>query len=125
LTNRELLDHVKEFDPSFLQHRYTADSAEPARILEFQKADFLMVPAVKGPRSLRDGIDYLRSLHIHIHKNKCPHLAAEIGSYQYRVEKASGERIDEFVEFNDDAIAALRYATEAHRHLMAEWGVLR
>ena len=124
LTNRELIDHVKEFDPSFLSHKFIADSAEPARILEFQKADFDMKAAVKGPRSLKDGIDWLRSLMIHVHKSKCPHLAAEIGSYQYRVDKASGQRIDEFVEFNDDCIAALRYATESMRALMPEWGVL-
>jgi phage terminase large subunit len=125
ITNRELIDHVKEFDPSFLQHRYIADSAEPARILEFQKADFQMFPAVKGPASLRDGIDYLRSLMIHVHRSKCPNLAREISSYQYRVDKKTGERVDEFVEFNDDCIAALRYATEAHRALYADWGVLR
>jgi phage terminase large subunit len=125
LTNRELIEHVKEFDPSFLSHKFIADSAEPARILEFQKEDFLMVPAVKGAMSLKDGIDYLRSIMIHVHKSNCPNLAREIGSYQYRVEKKTGERIDEFVEFNDDAIAALRYATEAHRKLYAEWGVLR
>lgn len=125
ITNRELLDHIRDFDRDWQRHRFVADSAEPARILEFQQADFNMVPAVKGPSSLRDGIDYLRSLMIHVHRSKCPHLAAEIGAYQYRVDKKSGERIDEFVEFNDDCIAALRYATEAHRHLYAEWGVLR
>jgi phage terminase large subunit len=125
LTNRELIDHVKEFDPSFLSHRFIADSAEPARILEFQKADFDVQAAVKGPNSLKDGIDWLRSVMIHVHKSKCPHLAAEIGSYQYRVEKKTGERIDEFVEFNDDCIAALRYATESMRALMPAWGVLR
>jgi phage terminase large subunit len=125
LTNRELIDHVKEFDPSFIQHAFIADSAEPARILEFQQGDFDVRPAVKGPNSLKDGIDYLRSVVIHIHKSKCPHLAVEIGSYQYRVDKKSGERIDEFVEFNDDCIAALRYATEAHRSIYPEWGVLK
>jgi phage terminase large subunit len=124
LTNPELIDRINEFDPSFLQHRFIADSAEPARILEFQKADFDMQAAVKGPNSLKDGIDWLRSVVIHIHKSKCPHLAAEIGSYQYRVDKKSGERIDEFVEFNDDCIAALRYATENMRALMPAWGVL-
>jgi phage terminase large subunit len=125
LTNRELIDHVKEFDPSFLSHCYIADSAEPARILEFQKADFDMLAAVKGPNSLKDGIDWLRSMMIHIHKSKCPHLAAEIGSYQYRVDKRTGERLDEFVEFNDDCIAALRYATEGMRELAPVWGVLK
>jgi len=62
---------------------------------------------------------------IHVHKSKCPNLAREIGSYQYRVEKKTGERIDEFVEFNDDCIAALRYATEQMRALAPEWSVLR
>jgi phage terminase large subunit len=125
LTNSELIERVKEFDPNWMDHSFIADSAEPARILEFQKSDFQMTAAVKGPKSLHDGVDWLRSIMIHVHKTRCPNLAREIGSYQYRVDKKTGERIDEFVEFNDDCIAALRYATESMRALAPEWSVLR
>ncbi len=115
LTNRELIDAVKEWDVGYASHLYVGDSSEPARIKDFTDAGFRMVPAVKGKGSLKDGVDFIRSMQVHVHRTRCPHLAAEMPAYQYRVEKTTGERIDEFMEFNDDCIAALRYAVEPIR----------
>jgi len=111
LTNTELIGGVAAFDPEYRNHRYIADSAEPARIMEFRKAGFNIEAAVKGKDSVRHGIDFMRRHRLHIHKTRCPNLAAEVQTFQYR-EDREGNVLDEFVEFKDDAIAASRYAFE-------------
>lgn len=89
-----------------------ADSAEPDRIEEFNRAGFInLEPAHKGPGSLGFGISYLCSKRIHVHATKCPNLARELQSYKRREDK-DGNALDSFVEINDDCIAAARYATE-------------
>lgn len=95
----------------------TADSAEPDRIEEWNRAGYRVNPAKKGKGSLKFGIDFLCSTTLHIHASKCPQLAREIQTYK-RKEDKDGQAIDDFVEFNDDGIAALRYATE---HIWGQW----
>lgn len=88
-----------------------ADSAEPDRIKEFNEAGFDVIGAKKGKDSVRMGIDYLKRLKIHIHRSNCPGIAREFDSYKWREDK-DGNVLDEPVGFNDDGIAALRYAVE-------------
>ena len=91
--------------------RLTADSAEPDRIEEWSRAGWNVTPAKKGAGSLRYGIDYLAQHRWHIHAERCPQLANEVQLYKRREDK-DGNAMDAFVEFNDDCIAAARYATE-------------
>jgi phage terminase large subunit len=102
----------------------TADSAEPDRIDEWNRAGWSVSPAKKGAGSIRYGIDYLSSHRWHIH-SRCRNLINEVQIFKRREDK-EGNAIDAFVEFNDDAIAASRYATEhiwAQYHgAVAEWG---
>lgn len=91
--------------------RLTADSAEPDRIEEWTRAGWTVTPAKKGAGSLRYGIDYLTQHRIHIHSTRCRNFANEVQLYKRREDK-DGNAMDAFVEFNDDAIAAARYATE-------------
>lgn len=111
LTNTQLIQAVQEFDPEHRRNHYIADSAEPARILEFRQAGFFMEAAIKGKGSVRHGIDFLRRHRMHIHKLRCPNLASEVQMFKYK-EDRDGNVLDEFVEFKDDAIAASRYAFE-------------
>ena len=89
----------------------TADSAEPDRIEEWERAGYRINPAKKGKGSLRYGIDYLIAQDIVIHGQNCPNLIREMQTFHRREDKG-GNTLEEFVELNDDAIAALRYATE-------------
>jgi len=90
----------------------TADSAEPDRIEEFKQNGFVVEGAVKGKDSIRREIDYLKTYpKIHIHKSKCPNAAREFQAFKYR-ELRDGTMIDDFIEFNDDTIAGVRYAIE-------------
>jgi len=107
LTNNELISLVRE---KRIRQVITADSAEPARIEEFRKAGIAIKPSIKGPGSVKDGIDWVKRHRIHIHP-QCVNTVKEIGAYKYKEDK-NGNVFDEPVPFNDDAMSALRYAVE-------------
>lgn len=108
LTNNELIKQVNIH--AIRNHVITADSAEPARIEEFRQAGLLIKPSIKGPGSVKDGIDWVKRRKINIHP-KCVNTIKEISAYSYRKDR-DGNVFDEPVPFNDDAMAALRYAIE-------------
>ncbi|GAG28616.1 unnamed protein product, partial [marine sediment metagenome] len=103
----------------------TADSAEPDRIEEWNRGGWNVTAAKKGAGSLRYGIDYLSQRTWHIHRSKCPNLAGEVQMFKRREDK-DGTVLDAFVEFNDDGIAASRYATEyiwgQYHGVLADYG---
>jgi phage terminase large subunit len=110
LTNAELICEAEKFvvDRNI---SIVADSAEPDRIREFRNNGFLSIrPAEKGKNSVKMGIDYLRGRKIYIN-TRCVNTLKEIQNWQYKVDK-EGNVTEEPVAFNDDAIAAIRYATE-------------
>lgn len=109
-TNPEFIERVNE--SGFARSNVvTADSSEPARIKEWQKAGYNVRPARKGKDSLLMGIDWLKAHRIHIHATNCPNTAREIQLLKYREDK-DGNVLEEIVELDDDCIAAMRYATE-------------
>ena len=111
LSNDELIAEVKNRRMS--KATITGDSAEPARIKEFNKKGVKMVAAVKGPDSVKASIDWLRRSIIHIHPS-CVNTIKEIQSWKYREDK-HGNVLEEPVPINDDAMAALRYGVEPLR----------
>ncbi len=102
---RRLLERVKHATT-------TGDSAEPARIKEWNASGWRVVAAKKGKDSERYGIDFLKHHRLHIHASRCPGIAAEIPIFKYREDK-DGNVLEEFVDFRNDGIAAVRYATES------------
>lgn len=114
LTNQDLIYEIKNQFKDYQQHKVIADSAEPDRILEFKRAGFSISPCTKGPQSVRAGISWLQSKKIHIHKTNCPNTSREIATYKWREDK-NGNATDEPVNFNDDAMAAMRYSIEDWR----------
>ena len=85
--------------------KIVADSAEPDRIVEWNGAGFHVDAAEKGPGSIGFGIDFLKSFRIHIHASNCPNLANEIQTFARKKDK-DGEATEQFIEINDDCIAA-------------------
>ena len=111
LTNQQVIEQVENagFSKNYL---ITADSAEPDRIQEWRNYGFNMTAAKKGPNSLRDGIAYLQNLpSIVIHASKCPNAAREFLKFKRRQLK-DGSISEQFVEIDDDTIAAVRYGNE-------------
>lgn len=103
LTNSELISRLKEL----IDKRYTiyADNAEPARIEEIKQAGFKIRPANK---SVKDGIDHVKSQIIHIDKNST-NLINEFHGYKYREDRDSNV-LEEPVKFRDHLLDAARYA---------------
>lgn len=110
-TNEEFIAKVKASDFN-INNYITADSAEPDRIKSWNNHGYNVTAARKGAGSLKDGIDYLQSLPtIYIHKTYCPHAAKEFLSFK-RKELKDGTIVEQFVELEDDTIAAVRYLSE-------------
>jgi len=117
-TNTELIEDSRQyFDgrkilEAVQRGTTTADSAEPDRIKEWNQNGWRTIASKKGPGSERFGIDFLKHHRMHIHRSRCPGIAAEIPIFKYREDK-NGNVLEEFVDFKNDGIAAVRYATES------------
>jgi len=111
--NSQFMQHaVDYFGEDILRSMYiTADSANPDKIKEWQEAGYKVEAAKKGPGSVRFGVEYLTGLKIHIHATRCSNVAKEIQLFK-RKEDKHGNVTEDFVEINDDGIAALRYGSE-------------
>lgn len=85
-----------------------ADSAEPDRILEMQRAGFNVQPAAKGQGSVNAGIGLCQSQRWHS-KSENTQINQEANFYTWRTDR-NGRVLDEPVGINDHAMAAKRYA---------------
>lgn len=89
------------------------DSAEPKSIDEMNDVGGLNVkPSIKGRDSVRAGIDYMKSVKIHIVKGS-ENLIRERGKYKWKVDK-DGKPINEPVKFDDHGMSAARYGIYSH-----------
>lgn len=89
------------------------DCAEPDRIKEWREAGYRAVGVVKDKGSVHAQIDYLKQRHIVIDPS-CINVIKEIQQWRWKKD-ANGNYLDEPLEIMDDAMAALRYATEPYR----------
>lgn len=109
-------DFIKSVDEANLPKQYTikADSAEPDKIAEWQNAGYsYCFPTEKGPGSVKRAVDYLKALpKIHIHATRCPNAAREFPRFRYRQLKDGRILDNEFVEIDDDTVAAVRYGVD-------------
>lgn len=93
----------------------TADSSRPETISYMQRHGFKrMLPAVKGARSLEEGIEFLRSFDIVVHP-RCKHTIDELTLYSYDTDPLTGQVIPKLKDKDNHVIDALRYACEAAR----------
>lgn len=119
LTNLQLIEAVKDkIDKSWV---IIADSAEPARIKEWQQHGYQIRGCVKNDSSVRRSIDVLRSKKWVVNPEKCPNLINELRAYSYKKD-VSGELSDMPIKFNDHGIDACRYASELLFKTDFVWG---
>ena len=97
------------------------DSAEPDRIKMWQKAGFRARGVDKGGSagSVKAQIDWLKQRRIYVHPS-CVNTIKELQQWKWKKDERTGEYLDEPVPFQDDAMAALRYAVEGWRK-MKKW----
>ena len=92
-----------------------ADSARPETISHMQKNGFpKLMKAVKGPGSLEEGIEWLKSYDIVVHP-RCVHVIDELTLYSYKKDPLTDKVLPVLEDKQNHTIDALRYACESAR----------
>lgn len=107
LTNQALAQQMRDLDVPESSEQFW-DSAEPKSIRELRNEGFNAMPSLKGPDSVRFGIDCLLSKHIHI-VDGSENLIREVKRYTWKTNK-DGKSMNVPIEDNDHAIKATQYA---------------
>lgn len=96
----------------------TADSARPETISHMRKHGYPKInSAVKGPKSLEEGVEFLQSFDIVVHP-RCKHLIDELTLYSFEVDKLTGMVLPKLQDKDNHVIDALRYACEGARRVV-------
>lgn len=107
----DLFDRVPDSRKWFI----TADSARPETISYMRNHGFPKInSAVKGPGSLLEGVEFLKSYDIVVHP-RCKHLIDELTLYKYKEDKLTGQILPILEDKDNHVIDALRYACEGVR----------
>jgi phage terminase large subunit len=92
-----------------------ADSARPETISYMQRHGFpKMLKAIKGAKSLEEGVQFLQSFDIVVHPS-CLHTIDELTSYSYKVDDLTGLVLPVLSDKDNHVIDSLRYACEGAR----------
>lgn len=107
----DLFRQVPESDKWFI----TADSSRPETISHMQKNGFPKITyAKKGPGSVDEGIEFLKSFDIVVHP-RCVHTIDELTTYRFKVDPLTDKVLPILDDKNNHVIDALRYACEGVR----------
>jgi phage terminase large subunit len=107
----DLFDRVPESRKWFI----TADSARPETISYMQRHGYPKInAAIKGARSIEEGIAFLQSFDIIVHP-RCQHTIDELTLYSYKTDPLTGKVLPLLEDKNNHLIDALRYACEGAR----------
>lgn len=92
-----------------------ADSARPETISHMQRHGFpKMLAAIKGARSLEEGVEFLQSFDIVVHP-RCVHTIDELTAYSYEIDPLTSLVLPKLADKDNHVIDALRYACEGAR----------
>lgn len=107
----DLFDRVPDSRKWFI----TADSSRPETISYMRKHGFPKInAAVKGARSVEEGIEFLKSFDIIVHP-RCIHTIDELTMYSYKVDPLTDQVLPVLEDKDNHVIDALRYACEGIR----------
>jgi hypothetical protein len=91
-----------------------ADSARPETVSYMKRHGFKITEAIKGPGSIEDGIEFLRSFDIIVHP-RAKHVSDELTLYSYKTDPQTNEILPMLEDKDNHTIDALRYALEELR----------
>jgi len=94
-----------------------ADSSRPETISYLRQRGFNIFSAVKGARSIEEGIEFLQSLDIVVHPN-CIHTIDELTLYSFKIDPLSDLILSAYADKDNHVIDSLRYAVEAERRAL-------
>lgn len=107
----DLFDRVPDSRKWFI----TADSARPETISHMQKHGYPRInPAIKGARSIEEGVAFLQSFDIVVHP-RCQHVIDELTLYSYKTDPLTGKVLPLLQDKHNHCIDSLRYACEGAR----------
>jgi phage terminase large subunit len=93
----------------------TADSSRPDTIDYMRSHGYPHIQAAKkGPGSLEEGVEFLKSFDIVVHPN-CKHVIDELTMYSYKVDKLTSEVLPVLEDRHNHTLDALRYSAEQVR----------
>jgi phage terminase large subunit len=93
----------------------TADSSRPETISHLRGNGFPKITkAVKGARSVEEGVEWLKSYDIVVHP-RCTHVIDELTLYSYKIDPLTNEVLPVLSDKDNHVIDALRYACEGAR----------
>lgn len=116
LDNEALAENIKD---SVKYRTLMCDSAEPKSIDELKKYGIDARSALKGPDSVRHGVQWLQKHNIIVHRS-CVNFIHELEQYHWKKDKW-GESLPVPVDKHNHGIDALRYA---YSYDMTERGVI-
>lgn len=116
-----------ELDPENIGYarkwRIVADSSDPQIISYMRRAGYEKIqPAIKGPKSVEEGVEFLKSYDIIVHP-RCKHVWDELMHYSYEVDKRTEQVLPKLADKKNHTIDALRYAVEAIRRKPIPGGI--
>lgn len=91
-----------------------ADSARPETVSYMKRHGYRVTAAIKGPGSLEDGIQFLKTFDIIVH-TRCVAVAEELTLFSYKRDPQTEEILSVLEDKNNHTIDALRYALEELR----------
>jgi phage terminase large subunit len=104
--------------PDAEKYWMTADSSRPETISHLRNNGFPRIQsAIKGPRSVEEGVEFLKSYDLVIHP-RCQHLIDELTHYSYKVDSLTGQVTSVLEDKDNHMIDALRYAVEGARRAL-------
>jgi phage terminase large subunit len=107
----DLFDRVPDARKWFI----TADSSRPETISYMRHHGYPKInSAIKGPRSVEEGIAFLQSFDIVVHP-RCKHVIDELTLYSYKQDKLTGVVLPILEDKHNHCIDSLRYACEGAR----------
>lgn len=106
MLNSEIVSVLNDND--LKQFDIIADSAEPKSIAEIKTHHFRIEGANKGADSVKIGIDVLKRYRMNITK-RSTNIKKELLSYKWKVDKKTGETLNEPIDDFNHSLDAIRY----------------
>ena len=88
-----------------------ADSSDPRTIDYLQSEGFNVQSAVKGPGSIKAGINWLQGYKLVVNP-RCILTAEEVRQYKWQTNRLTGARLSAPIDAFNHAIDSIRYALE-------------
>jgi len=112
------IDHTPQLwnkIPGAKKWRIVADSSDPQNISYMRRQGFNVVPSIKGPNSVEQGVEFLKGYDIVIDP-RCVHTIDEFTFYSYKVDPRTQKVTSVLEDKKNHVIDAIRYAIEEVRN---------